>query len=415
MTHDTATTRTSLKSILMGGFIFFGCFLLAWVTVVRGNYLDYVIPPALLFANAYLLHIGLPAREFWGNTARPLAIALLGFAILSAIAAFRVVSLPPDTIQELKPFIFSGVFFLAVFIVNFFRTITDPAHIDWIRRAVMGGWLFGLLILVGEFSTQFILGLLNSPGNPGNLTASDFNRGVIILAALSWLAVPYLKPKLGAIGALAPVVLFWVASMFSQSQTIQIGLPISVFVYLAALWGPTLSRNVLAGGAAVLLATAPIAYQALFRIAPGIPGLSEKLFLDRAEIWDGVSRLVLDAPIFGHGFYTTKRAGTTFLEYIYFSGSNVAHPHNAFLEIWADLGFAGVIFGLVLLYSIWRGLRGLSPAVLPAALGGATVLLLVLLLSHSMWSPWIIGFLAFFAGFLSLIDQSLSRGGASSS
>ncbi|MFV2093408.1 MAG: O-antigen ligase family protein, partial [Hyphomicrobiales bacterium] len=125
------------------------------------------------------------------------------------------------------------------------------------------------------------------------------------------------------------------------------------------------------------------------------------------EIWDGVPRLILNAPLFGDGFFTTNRAGNTLVEHIYFFPKAAAHPHNVFLEIWADLGFVGVIFGLLLLYAVWRGLRALSPALLPAAVGATTMILLVLLLSYSMWSAWYIGFLVFFAGFVRLLDQSL--------
>ncbi|MHA1523732.1 MAG: O-antigen ligase family protein [Alphaproteobacteria bacterium] len=413
MILDTATPRTPWQTVLMGGFIFFGCFLLAWVSVIRGFYLDYVIPPALLFATIYLIHLRVPTVKFWRRAPRLLVVAMLGFMVVSTIAALRSVAWPVDTARDLKPFIFAGVFFLALYAFTFFYHLKDRRLADQMLRAVGWGWLLGVVILVAEFSFQPLSTFVNSFGGPDRIGASTFNRAVVILAVLSWLAVPVLRQRFGVYGALVPIAAMWVLSLAGESQTIQIGLPIAVLAYLAATWRPYLTCTALAGGAAMLLVSAPFAYQLLFLIAPKLPGLSEDIFLIRAEIWDGVARLALEAPIFGHGFFATPNAGKGLVEHVYFFPDLASHPHNIFLEIWADLGLAGVVFGLVLIVATWRGLRQLPRAIVPAATGATTLVVLVLLISHSLWSTWLIGFLAFFAGFVVLVSQSLVEASSS--
>ncbi|MFV2093409.1 MAG: hypothetical protein ACC634_10030, partial [Hyphomicrobiales bacterium] len=58
-------------------------------------------------------------------------------------------------------------------------------------------------------------------------------------------------------------------------------LPIALIAYLAALWVPKLINMAMIGGAALLLVSAPFAYQVLFRVAPDVPGLNEAIFLVR--------------------------------------------------------------------------------------------------------------------------------------
>lgn len=395
-----------LQSMLIGGFALFGAFFLAWTSVIRGFYAEYVIPPALLFATIYFLRSKMLIREYWNATPRAFGAAMLGFMIMAAIAAWRTTPLSSPFL-ELKPYMFFVVFYLALFSFTFFCILNDRQQIKGILRALFWGWLVGLSILTAEFTFQPLSNFMNSLGAADKIYASDFNRSVYILAVLSWLIVPTLRPRLGPVGAIAPVGVIWLLSLGSENQAVQIGLPIALAAYLAALWKPKPISTVMLAGAALLLVTAPFTYQVLFRVAPDVPGLNEVIFLVRAEIWDGVARLILKNPFLGEGFYTTMRAGNTLVEHIYFLPKAAAHPHNVFLEIWADLGFVGVIFGLLLIYAVWRGLRALSPGVLPAAIGATTMILLVLLLSYSMWSAWYIGFLAFFAGFLRLVDQSL--------
>jgi O-antigen ligase len=87
-----------------------------------------------------------------------------------------------------------------------------------------------------------------------------------------------------------------------------------------------------------------------------------------------------------------------------------SHPHNAFLQVWVELGLAGAAIGTVIIALTFTAIGRLRPALQPFALTCFACAALVALVSHGAWQSWwwaVIG--ACVAGF-AVLEQELRRG-----
>jgi O-antigen ligase len=74
------------------------------------------------------------------------------------------------------------------------------------------------------------------------------------------------------------------------------------------------------------------------------------------EIWRPLIDTFWEAPIIGHGLYSTPWATPNLRGAML----PVAHPHNAYLAVALDLGIVGVVVVAVFFSSVWRTFSHLS-------------------------------------------------------
>ena len=96
----------------------------------------------------------------------------------------------------------------------------------------------------------------------------------------------------------------------------------------------------------------------------------------RLEIWDYVSRYIMQNPLYGYGVEGTKQVSHFGSGEIFQQGQTILHPHNYALQIWMEFGLAGIVLAAVAIgYLIMQAAR------MPAR--HARVVLPVLLWLHS--------------------------------
>lgn len=207
---------------------------------------------------------------------------------------------------------------------------------------------------------------------------------LVILAETRW-------QRVGAciIGAIVVVAAFRSDSATSALAALVLGVA-SLLAWLNWKW---MSRLTLAGTLlAVLLA--PFHAFLLDRMIP--QWLHEQLrsasSAIRVKIYSAFDSAIAAAPFFGSGFNTAsrfkdepafQRIPSELQSYVEFG-----HPHNAAVQLWVELGLAGVAIVCALIVLAFRALDGLPQQVRPLALGFWAAVVAVAIVSHGAWQAW---------------------------
>ncbi|WP_158862779.1 O-antigen ligase family protein [Leifsonia sp. AG29] len=213
-----------------------------------------------------------------------------------------------------------------------------PAAFYWSRDLLFhGGPIQGI---VGNSNILAMIALLSLIVFGVQLADRVFRRGSVIV----WLVV-------------AAVTL-----ALTRSSTVIVALLVTGAVLGFALWtrraGPARRRPVYATAAALLVAVIVLVSLFASRI-PALFGKSEDL-TGRLDIWQKVIGLAQERPVFGWGWvsywapwvepfqHLAERGGVVYLQ-----------AHNAWLDVWLQLGVVGVVvFGLLVLGTLWRSWFG---------------------------------------------------------
>lgn len=113
----------------------------------------------------------------------------------------------------------------------------------------------------------------------------------------------------------------------------------------------------------------------------------------RLEIWDFISRYMLQSPLYGFGMDITRRITDFDTAQLYHHAPTVLHPHNFALQLWIEFGLigaaAGIVFTTWLLRLIYRmDIRGQRIALPVFMATFATAAF-----TFGMWQGWWIGLL----------------------
>jgi exopolysaccharide production protein ExoQ len=120
----------------------------------------------------------------------------------------------------------------------------------------------------------------------------------------------------------------------------------------------------------------------------------------RVEIWHFAAEKALERPLFGYGFNASRNvpngdAVSAFLE----AGKPIIplHPHDAFLQIWLELGAVGVALAIILLAVALRATARWPHRSTRFALAGYAAAMIIAGLAFGIWQTWWMATLAFSA------------------
>ena len=340
-----------------------------------------------------------------------LILALIGLLVVYAITADYA---EDDRIRLLlKP----GLVLLAMTTLRY--SISNKCELDQIRlgKFLMTGMIIGLF-------TMFFYSFLNASDwvmyledQLGMVKVNKLNRALEVSSVLVFLCAIGITNRLRSVSVTIILAVgvyllsfyvvgsaFWSGTwhpgIHVDSETVQFGMPIAFLVFLLAQKFPRIVTNIVFSGICVLLLAAPWIYQLIYKVLltlinPTMPiGIRKILF--RGEIWDLVAKKSLESPIFGHGIDSARYLGNIVVNSTYKSVNVLSHPHNMILQIWLDLGFAGVIIVFGLLVLAWRFMAKIPTTNHAAILGGLVMLTVFSIVSHSLWQAWSIALIAIF-------------------
>lgn len=215
------------------------------------------------------------------------------------------------------------------------------------------------------------------------------NRPAVVLVLCFSAAVLALQ-KTGKFQLTIPLGLTLLSFLyFSTSQTALFGAGVWLLTYLVCALAPPIGRNLMTWGGAIFIVVQPaliLSVQLLDverNIDYGAASVGARL-----DIWYAVSHKILEAPFIGHGLEAARSINDWSVEFVYYNGNSMLHPHNGLLQIWLEFGLVGA--ALAAFGWVWvsqRVLR-LSGEEIPVVASLLTTTLFILTVSHGLWQSW---------------------------
>ncbi|MDP9196748.1 MAG: O-antigen ligase family protein [Pseudomonadota bacterium] len=243
----------------------------------------------------------------------------------------------------------------------------------------------------------------------GEINMTRTNRGAVVLAILVWPVMGWLWPrrKVLALGLLA-----WTAviTILSESGAAVMALVAGTAFLLAGHISFRWFCRLVLAGALAALALMPWIVQEAYALAHGTWLMSWRpgTIGARLEVWSFVAEKIMEKPLSGWGMDAGRLFTIPFMESFHGKSYKFVHPHNAPLQVWLDLGVAGVLAAGIFLVAVFRKIMPLDnrqgPRVL--ALVGAT--LTVMCVNVNLWSASWLGLLCLLPFYIGLgLDKKL--------
>jgi O-antigen ligase len=281
--------------------------------------------------------------------------------------------------------------------------LADRLNPDQSRRlswTLVGGMFAGLVLLAIE--TLFDFPLYRAVmGNSAKLAdLVEVKRSADALPLLVWPACLALarigRPWAGAVLA----GLFAVACVKLTASSATLGMALSLVVFAACFASTTWVRRMLAALTVLTFASiiplSLLAYDRGGTTAHWIKHSGQH----RIEIWHFAAERILDRPLLGWGFNASRYVpnGDEVSHFLPPGQSLIPlHPHDAFLQVWLELGAVGaVIAGGILLLGL-RAIGQWPAAVARFTLPGYAAGLVIAGLAFGIWQSWWMATLAFSA------------------
>lgn len=180
----------------------------------------------------------------------------------------------------------------------------------------------------------------------------------------------------------------------SESGAAQLGLAVVALAFGLARLLPRSTLN-LAGVAAIsAIGLAPVTGDIGDRLIPPSvhARLAESHSRERIDLWLSFGAAIREQPLLGIGFGMSPLMGElpvaarvpperrTLLA--------IGHPHNAAMQVWAELGLVGAAIGLAILLLLLRSHRGMPTRKLAPRLSLFAAVAAVSLIGHGAWQGW---------------------------
>ena len=222
-----------------------------------------------------------------------------------------------------------------------------------------------------------------------------FNRPLLTALLLAGPLAALLALRGRRVAALALLAVTALAILRSISGAAALGLLAGVGLFVAARFVP--KRAGLSLAALVLglaFALAPIEGDILARAMPEAAHerLTQSSSRARVAIAQSFGAAVAQAPLIGSGYGTGARfaevPAASSLEPEMRTMLAVGHPHNSFLQIWAELGLVGAVLGALAAFLALRAAAPLPRGLFATALGLLGAAVAVMFVEHGAWQAW---------------------------
>ncbi|HPG88089.1 MAG TPA: hypothetical protein PLD46_00425 [Hyphomicrobium sp.] len=342
-------------------------------------------------------------------TTIPMA-ALLGLCAISLLWA-------DEPLQALQKF--AIIVLIAAAVLAAVRSIASetPANLARLGESLWIGMLIGLFYVFLRNLTKGGADSAMLPSIVHKLVKFDLGEVVRSIAPITLLIGPallaisagFLKPW-RAVFSSAVILAGVLAIASSPHETSKVALVAWILVFgLTCVSQSAAYRMLQVAWMSACLLVVPISIFAHSQNLQNAPWL-QRTAQERILIWHGFAVLTLDAPLLGHGFdmaATSKPVirGLAELPYLQ-TGRKVPkhvkpfqaiHPHNAYLQVWYELGALGAGLFLASGLSILLGLSRLQAEQKPLIYATASAAGVMLFSSYGLWQLWFVGLLGFSA------------------
>ena len=364
--------------------------------------------PVALFTGLALLGCGWSADPLGGFSKVALLLVLV---VVVASISDAVAKADPELVRAAAEGFVAGMLVGAAYIV--FESVT---------RRSLSQWLFTHF---PSLQSGYEKHLRLSRRGVLHVSDANINRSTAALGLMFWPAVlaalATLSGRLRTIALSGFAITLVILLFYSRHQSTQLGLALSAAVLALASFSVPATRRLLAGGwIGALVLVVPLSlltYRYELHLSPALFNTAKA----RIIIWNFTSERVLESPLLGVGTNATReldklRKGLKEKPEGYTSALETrAHPHNAYLHVWYELGAIGAaLFG-------WLGLAVLAAvtrwpdATQRFALAQFTATSAVILSSYGLWQTWFQDTIAFsalaLAAWAGLARRTLEKSG----
>lgn len=184
------------------------------------------------------------------------------------------------------------------------------------------------------------------------------------------------------------------AVFLSQSESAQLAMIVAAGVWAAATLNPVIVHRLV--GATMVMSVLVMPFVARYANDLVPAALHEKVgygtLTIRGEIWTAFADLVPERFLLGYGLEASsiiwKTPMAASLPESVRDLLAFAHPHNAPLQVWFELGLVGAILVAVLIVFAVKAMKWLPTEHLAAATATAAAVFTVSTVSHGAWQSW---------------------------
>ncbi|HEV7372045.1 O-antigen ligase family protein [Arenibaculum sp.] len=347
------------------------------------------------------------AVTWWMSNRRPPPVAvawIAAFAALIVVSAMSTTWAPdPDKGRD-QAVQFLLLFTPALALASVAATLQPvPGRFRLLPVTFAAGGLLLLFdLLAGLPLYNLARGQVAFDGNP-----NDLNRNMVVLAAVVWPAAMVLWTTGRPLAATMLPLGLAVPVMLGESQSAQLGLIAGVAALALAAVGREWTRR--AFGAVTVLVFLGVVPAAMWLHDKGMAlDLLPPSARHRLDIWHFTAGHILEKPLFGWGLEASRELGQgTVSTVVEGEGALMPlHPHNAFLQIWLELGAVGVASVLVILLLALRGIGRMPEATHPPVLAAYAAGMAMVSISYGIWQSWWLATLLLTAALIVAVARS---------
>lgn len=284
-------------------------------------------------------------------------------------------------------------------------------HVQWLRIALPATLITSCLMIAGELAFNLPLHRW-SEGLPAYapLTSAVVNRSLFCAGSLVVMCTMIVFSSAFSERAKITIIAGLIASIFlalalSQSQSNQLAIGVALLLVFAFPYKQKKVYYGLAGLMAGLILVSPWLAQWMFQTfadpADKAPWISDGYAAERMEIWDFISRHLVQNIWHGYGvdstrFMTFDAAGR------YYESGSVLHPHNFVLQLWGEFGVWGAVAGAAFFTFLFLRLKNICPEKARMVLPTLAYAGIVGVIGYGMWQGWWLGQLTVIMAMLGL-------------
>jgi O-antigen ligase len=193
---------------------------------------------------------------------------------------------------------------------------------------------------------------------------------------------------------LAAVLALAAVTVLSDSGSSVLGLVAALATYALARVAPRLVLGLGLACTMLMLFGAPLVGDLAMhgipeRVMTAIDGSHAE---ERVGIWQSFGEVARLRPWHGKGFNASGSLATSpvaaEIPEQYRASLSWGHPHNAFLQIWVELGIPGVLLAGLGMFFLFRRLAWQPEAAIPIQVAATAAVLAIAVESHGAWQGW---------------------------
>ncbi len=189
-------------------------------------------------------------------------------------------------------------------------------------------------------------------------------------------------------------ILLCVVLVVTASHSAKFGMIAAIVAIIGTRFMPRLAPWLGMAAVLLLLAIAPHIGDIARAVLPAhaLDTVEEGHPRERVLIWETFGEVARDRPLQGIGFNGSPNADKSPV------ASEISperreilrwgHPHNVFLQVWAEMGLVGVVLTAIGIVLLFRRLSRVPVTVLPYRMGAVAAIAAIGIVSHGAWQGW---------------------------